>query len=150
MSYFTSAIAIALVSVGTVATAPQAFASPSNQDRLVANYLNPSVATKKVETTLAKIQGLLEVNCDNANPKAQAKCDAKKINGTVLLQIRKSTNIKVTIANLSGVKPAQVNPAQVAEAQRYSNFLKWINGANVKEESYFQEYASLYNFDDKD
>jgi hypothetical protein len=149
MSYLTSAIAIALVSVGTVATAPQAFATPSAQDRLVANYINPSISTKKVETVLAKIQDLLEVNCDNVNAKAQAKCDAKKINGTVLLQLRKSTNVKLTLANLSGVKITQVNPAQVAEATRYSNFLKWINGANIKEESYFQEFSSLYNFDDK-
>jgi copper chaperone CopZ len=115
----------------------------------VANYTNPSVATKKVEATLASIQAKLEVNCDNKNQVVQAKCDAKKINGTVLLQLRKSTNIKATIANLSGVKTTQVNPAQVAEATRYANFLKWISGANIKEQNYFQEFSDLYHFDDK-
>jgi Skp family chaperone for outer membrane proteins len=148
MSNLTSA-AFSIALIASAAFAPSVFATPVKQERLVANYINPSVATKKVENTLAKIQNLLEVNCDNVSAKAQAKCDKQKMSGSVLVQIRKSTNIKVTLANLSGVKPAQVNPAQVNEAQRYSSFLKWINGANIKEESYFQEYAALYKFDDK-
>ncbi len=130
MSYFTSAIASIVVFTATVATATTAIATPTAGDKLVSSYTNPSASTQKVEKTMAKIQSLLEIKCYNVNPRIQGKCDSKKFANPILTAIRKSGNLRVTIANLSGVKTTAVNKAQLAELTIYQEVLQFQAGKN--------------------
>jgi hypothetical protein len=128
MSNFTASIVASIVFVSTgFALAPNANATPTGQDRLVSSYVNPTQSTKKVETALAKIQGLLEINCSK-NFKKQATCDKAKFSNQILVAIRKSKDLRTTLATIAGVNKTNVNASQLREIKLYQQILLFQNG----------------------
>jgi predicted RNA binding protein with dsRBD fold (UPF0201 family) len=122
----TAPIAISLL----VATATSAFATPTGNDRLVSSYVNPTSSTVKVENAIANIQNRLEIKCSNSSPKKEAICDKTKYSNFVLVQLRNTKNIRITIANLAKVNPSKVTKAQITELGYYQEVLRFQSGQN--------------------